>query len=135
MSDGGADQGREKTPWVELAIGGCGALLLASMAGYLLLDAFGGDAERPADIDLEAGEFARQGERWRAPVRVRNLGDRPAEAVELRAELELAGGGIEEAALTVAFLPPKGEVRGAFLFEEDPSGGELRLRAVGYLEP
>ena len=135
MSDEGADDGREKTPWVELAIGGCGALLLASMAGYLLLDAFGGGAERPADIDLESGEFARQGDGWRAPVRVRNLGDRPAEAVELRAELELASGEVEEAALTVAFLPPRGEVEAAFLFEEDPNGGELRLRAVGYLVP
>ena len=92
MSD---ERGRERTPWLELAIGGAGALVLASMAGYLLHDAFGGGEERPADIALEPGEFARQSAGWRAPILVRNLGDRPAEAVELRAELELESGEIE----------------------------------------
>lgn len=125
---------RDRTPWLELAIGGVGALLLVLMAGYLLLDAFRG-GEAPADIVLEReGAFVEQSAGWRVPVRVRNLGDRPAEAVELRAELSVAGGE-ETAALTLDFLPPRGAVEAAFMFERDPRDGELRLRTVGYLQP
>ena len=132
--DGGAD-GAGKTPWLELAIGGCGALLIALMAGHLLLDAFGGAEERPVGIGLEPGELVERGGAWHAPVRVSNLGDRPAAAVELRATLELPSGEVEEAALSVDFLPPRGRVEGAFLFERNPNAGRLSMRAVGYLEP
>lgn len=126
---------RGKTPWLELAIGGIGALLLTLMAGYLLLDAFGKGEERSVEIVLERGESVAQTDGWRVPVRVRNLGDRPAKAVGLRAELELADGEIEEGALVVDFLPPRGTVEAVFQFERNPDGGELRLRAVGYVEP
>ena len=126
---------REKTPWLELAIGGFGALVLVLMVGFLVHDAFGTGEDAPVDIALERGEFAEQGTGWRVPVLVRNLGDRPAEAVELRAELELPDGEVEEAALVLDFLPSRGSVEAAFLFGQDPNGGELRLRAVGYLRP
>ena len=130
-----SDEREEKTPWLELAIGGFGALVLASMLGFLVHDAFGAGEDAPVDIALESGEFTELGAGWRVPVLVRNLGDRPAEAVELRAELELASGEVEEAALVLDFLAPRGSVEAAFLFERDPGGGELRLRAVGYLRP
>lgn len=132
MSDG---RDRGKTPWLELAIGGIGALVLVLMVGYLLYDAFDAGGEKPVDIVLEQGAFAEQSAGWRVPILVRNVGDRPAAAVELRAELELASGEVEEAALTLDFLPPRGSVEAAFLFKRNPNGGELRLRAVGYLRP
>ena len=123
-----------KTPILEYAVGGAGALLTALMIGYLLVQAFAG-GDRPADIVLKAGAFERLTAGWRAPVTVSNRGDRPAEAIELRAELTLQGGEVEAAALTIDFLPPHGEVEGAFLFERDPNGGALKLRTVGYLVP
>ena len=132
MSDGGA---REPTPLVELVVGGIGALLLLFMLGYLARETFETEANEPVDLVLEEGTFSEQTDGWRVPVRVRNAGDEPAEAAELRAELTLADGEVEEAALTIDFLAPHGEVEAAFLFEKDPNGGELRLRAVGYLEP
>ena len=132
MSD---EREREKTPWLELAIGGLGALVLALMLGFLVHDAFGDGEDAPVDIALERGEFAELDAGWRVPVTVRNLGDRPAEAVELRAELELPSGEVEEAALVLDFLAPRGSVEAAFLFDQDPDGAELRLRAVGYLVP
>ncbi len=130
---GGRERG--KTPWLELAIGGSGALIVLSMVGYLLYDAVGRGGEKPVDIVLEQGPFVEQTAGWRASVVVHNLGDRPAEAVELRAELQTGDGEVEEATLTLAFLPPRGSVEGAFLFEGDPNGGDLRLLAVGYLDP
>lgn len=133
MSEGGGERGR--TPWLEIAIGGAGALVLLLMVGYLLHDAFGGGDERPVDIVLERGEATERSGAWHLPVRVRNLGDRPAEAVGLRAELALPGGAFEEAALTLSFLPPRGTIDAAFLFERDPDGGELRLRVTGYVAP
>lgn len=129
-----AGEDRQKTPWLELAIGGLGALVLAAMVAYLVRDAFD-DAGAPAEIVLERGEFADLGGSWRVPVLVRNVGDLPAEAVELRAELVLPDGEVEEAALTLAFLPAHGSAEAAFLFARDPAGGELGLRAVGYLRP
>lgn len=127
--------GRAKAPWLELVIAVGGAFTLALMAGYLLRDAFDGSADRPPDIVLERGEPVAQSTGWHVPFRVRNLGDRPAEAVELRAELKLAGGSREEAALTLDFLPPRGTVEGAFLFTRDPDGKTLRVWSAGYLVP
>ena len=49
--------------------------------------------------------------------------------------LELASGEVEEAALVLDFLAPRGSVEAAFLFDQDPNGAELRLSAVGYLVP
>ena len=133
MSDG---DGKGRTPWLEIAIGGVGALMLALMVGYLAHDAFGGGAEeRPADIVTELGEPAERAGGWRLPVLVRNTGDRPAEAAELRATLEPADGEVEETRLVVDFMPPRGTVDAVLLFERFPGAGELRLRATGYLEP
>ncbi|MCB1884660.1 MAG: hypothetical protein KDG89_11825 [Geminicoccaceae bacterium] len=125
----------KKTPILEYAVGGAGALLVAFMIGYLLVEAFVNDGGGPADIVLTQGAFHRQASGWRVPVTVENRGDRPAEAVELRAELTLEGGEVEAAALTIDYLPPHGEVEGAFFFQKDPNGGGLKLRAVGYLVP
>ena len=132
MSD---EHGRDKTPLVEIGIAIVGACLLLAMVGYLVLDAWQTEAASPPDIVMESGAFGRQSAGWRVEVKVANRGDEPAEALELRAELTLDDGEVEEAALTIDYLPPHAEADAAFLFKKDPRGGELRLRAVGYLEP
>ena len=64
MSD---ERGRERTPWLELAIGGGGALLLALMGGYLLHDAFGDGEKRPAIVWITGGDNNSIGPVWGPP--------------------------------------------------------------------
>ncbi len=72
--------------------------------------------------------------RYQLPVTVENVGEDPAAAVTVTAELELAGE-VTEAEQTLDFLAPDEEATVTFVFDRDPRSGQLSVSVSGFREP
>ena len=121
---------RTAAEWVTFAVS---AAILLVVVGLIATQAAGSD--RPAlPRVLKTGPVERHGDRFVVPVEVRNDGGATAEAVQVTAELTI-GEETVEADQTVEFLAQGETAEVAFVFEEDPAGGELKVRVTGYTVP
>lgn len=68
------------------------------------------------------------------PLEIHNDGDRTAERVRIEASLQTPGAA-ERSETEVSFLPYRSHRRAWVTFTRDPSGGEIRIRVLGYEEP
>lgn len=74
-------------------------------------------------------------ESYYLPVAVTNRGDRTAENVQVQAELDTGSGSPVTSEFTIAFLVGGEQVHGTFIFDDDPTKGELTVQATSYQEP
>jgi len=107
------------------------AVTLAVVGALLVMIFRSGD--QPPDVVIETVRKPVRGDGgWRVEVLLRNRGDKTAEAVHVVATLVKQGTTIEESDLEIAFLPHD-SLRGVhFVFENDPSCCETRVRATGF---
>ena len=114
---------------LEWAVFGVSLVLLIGLIVFIIRDA-AADQGNPAQINVELGQPAAEGQRFRVPVHVTNVGDEPAEEVGIEVML-----GDETSLLTIGLLPSHSQEQGNVFFSNDPRSGELRHRVVGYLAP
>ncbi len=114
---------------LEWAVFGVSLVLLIGLIAYIVRDAVA-DQGDPAQISVELGQPAAEGQRFRVPIQVTNAGDEAAEQVGIEVML-----GDETSQLTIDLLPSHSQEHGNVFFSNDPRSGELRHRVVGYLAP
>ena len=123
-----------KRNWLEWIVLIGSALLIAAIAGFLVVDGLTAEGSPPAPtvtIDRDAA-YEVEGA-WFVPATVRNDGDAAAEAVLLRATATV-GGEEEESELTVDYLPAGTDVHMTFAFSGEPDG-EVSVRPIGFRLP
>lgn len=120
--------------WLERGVFTLSALLVAAVVGFLAVEAWRmGDA--PPDLVVTLGEPLPGSGHWRVPVFVENRGEQTAEEVSIAVELRHAGGELEHAELTLAYVP-RGSRRGGWVtFPHEPPPGSLTARPLGYAKP
>lgn len=120
--------------WLEWTVFGVSLLLVLAVLGYLGYDAATmGDA--PPMLMVELGEAVEQPGGFAVPVTVMNGGDDTAEDVEVEVTLSRNGNEIEQSQFSIAFVPRGSQGDGWVMFREDPAGGELTAKVLGYEQP
>lgn len=67
-------------------------------------------------------------------VRVRNLSDQTAAAVQVEGKIK-AGPEEETSSATIDYVPGRSQATGGIIFSSDPRGSPLELRVTGYEVP
>lgn len=126
-------EGRTVAEWTTLAIS---IAILLGIVGLITWLYQRGAEELPLIVAEAKLDRLRQEESgYYLPVEVVNEGDKTVEDVVIEAELDTGSGEPATAEIIVGFLAGGERVEGVFVFDEDPSSGELTVRAVSYLDP
>lgn len=124
---------RERTPICEWLAAGAGLILTLTVIGYLVFEGVtAGDG--PPILSVAAQPAQAVAGSFIVPVTVRNDGDTTAADVAVRATVQGVTG-TEERSASFALVPARGEAVGGLVFETDPRGRPISLRAEGYAEP
>lgn len=121
-----------RTPVLEWIVAGLGLLLVLTVLGVLVSEVAAGP-DSPAEIEVRVVSVQPSGARWRVAVEATNSGD--AAAAQVGIVGELAGDPSETAEAVLDYLPGGGERPATLVFDGDPRGRPLTLRAVGWIEP
>lgn len=124
---------RSTAEWVTLCTSLVIVLGILGLISYLYIR--GNDALPDLVVDTKLEELRSEGNGYYLPVEVTNEGDRTAEDVRVEAELDSGNGQIETTEISVMFLAGGERVTGTFIFEADPTAGELTVRAISYRDP
>ena len=117
--------------WIVAAIG---FVLVASVIGFLLYEALGGN-RLPPDVKLSVDSVVQTRNGYLARIIAVNEGGTTAAGVVIEGELRKGAEAIERSWTTIDYLPPRSEQRGGLFFTRDPQQFELQLRPFGYVEP
>lgn len=123
---------KPKKNWLEWTVFAIGLMAVASTLAYLVYEGLTLD-DRPPQIEVRLGAPVQQADGYTVPVTVSNRGDRAAEGVIIKVFLE--GVETEEAEFEIAFLPRRATREGWVFFRQDPRGGKLAGRVLGYEQP
>lgn len=119
---------------IEWTVFGIGSVLVLGVMGILILEWVGAD-QRPADIEVTVGDPVPSNGGYRMLVRARNIGSATAEQVRIEVLLRRGAQSVEQAEITLAFLPRRAERKGWVFFRNDPRRFQVLARPVGYQEP
>ena len=125
--------GRSTAEWTTLGISLTIVLSILGLITYLYVSG----SDEPPNIAAEAKfeELRRETSGYYLPVEVINEGDRTAEDVRVEAELDTGNGQPETAEIAVTFLAGGEHATGTFIFNQDPSEGDLTVQAISYTIP
>lgn len=115
--------------WITAALA---AVLLLAALGYI---AYGGVVKRPetvATILIETDSIVEVEGGYVVRFFARNVGDETAASLVVEGELRDAEGTAQRSEVTIDFVPPQSRRRAALYFSRDPTGRQLRIRALGY---
>ena len=120
--------------WVEWVSLGISVAAIVGVVGFLVVDGVT-DAGRPPEprVELHVDEAYETSTGWILPATVTNDGDRPAEALVLRASATVDGSE-DESEVTVDYLPSGTDVEISFGFSAEPDG-EVTVTTVGFRLP
>ena len=116
----------------EWAAGAVGLALLLALVIFLAREAM--TTATAPDLVAQVDSVSRRTDGWLAHVRVRNRGSETAVAVTLEGELVIGTDTVRRET-TVDYVPGRSARGGGLLFDRDPRGGTLAVRALGYQEP
>jgi uncharacterized protein (TIGR02588 family) len=125
---------RHNPHWIEWLTGVVSALLVSALIGWIAYEAFTRKAIAPelsASIlttEPSAGGF-------RVTFEIANAATTTAAAVTVVGRLKGGEDVIEESTVTVDYVPAESRVLGALIFENDPGGRQIDIRATGYTDP
>ena len=126
MSEEGS-KGRTPAEWLTFAVSA--AVLLVVMA--LVALQIPTEDKPPLPVARIASFGEQRGEFYVVVVEVENRGDATAENIQVSASLETDEGTVE-GDQTIDFLAGEETHEVEFLFEDNPSSGELDVRVTGY---
>jgi uncharacterized protein (TIGR02588 family) len=117
--------------WIVAAVG---FVLVASVIGFLLYEAIGGN-RLPPDVKLSVDSVVQTGNGYLAKITAVNEGGMTAEGVVVEGELRSGTEPVERSRTTIDYLPPRSHKKGGLFFTRDPRQFELKMRPFGYEEP
>ncbi|MCJ8518660.1 uncharacterized protein (TIGR02588 family) [Pseudorhizobium tarimense] len=120
--------------WLEWATGIISMLLIIGMIGWIAGEAIFQQQTSPAFRSEVVATHEVDGG-FRVEFEIFNDGTSTAAAVEVRGELAGPGQPTETAETTFDYVPARSSSKGGLIFTQNPSGGVIRIRAVGYTEP
>ena len=123
-------QGRSRAEWVTFGVSLAILLLVASLIAVQTRE----PDRPPMPKVVTSGPAERRGEHFVVPVEIRNDGGGTAESVQVVAELTI-GDEVSESDQTIEFLARGESAEVAFVFEDDPAGGELKVHVAGFTVP
>ena len=129
-----ANSGANGTPLLEWIAGAVGLGLVLMTLAVIGHEAMVGDSSPPAvTVEARAVQAVKGG--WLVEREVINSGGSPAAQVAVEGALTLAAKAPEKAEASFDYVPDHSRRRGGLFFADDPRGGQLSLRAKGYVEP
>jgi uncharacterized protein (TIGR02588 family) len=123
---------RHRPPLLEWIAAAVGALIALTMFGLLAAEALSPAKYQAPVLRIEPLEIVAAGNSFIAEIKVRNLSAHTAGAVEIEGRIE---GQEETSHVTLAYVPGGSERRAALVFAQDPRGGHLSLRVIGFEHP
>ncbi|TFZ01023.1 hypothetical protein [Ramlibacter rhizophilus] len=133
-SEGRQARQTEDNPLAEWIAAAVAAVLVAGSASVLGWHALHGE-DGPAAPVLEVRGIRPQGGDWLVELQVRNAGRQAAADLQISGTLREGGEPVQRSVARLDLLPPGSSRRAALLFDRDPRGLELQLRAEGYQAP
>ncbi len=128
------DRKDSSEPWIEWVVGVLGAAAFLGMIATLTWNGLR-DESAPPDVTLTVERIVDGDGGYVVEFSALNRGDVTAAGLLVAAELRRAEGVAERHEVTLDYLPPNSKRIGGFIFERDPSEGELRLAAESYVDP
>lgn len=119
--------------WQDL-VAAVGAVLVLAVLGFLAWELLT-TTETPPAIVVRAEAVEPQPGGYLVRFEARNDGGSTAAGAEIVGRLREGATLVEEARVTLDYLPARSSRAGGLLFARDPRGLELRLQAEGYSEP
>jgi uncharacterized protein (TIGR02588 family) len=128
-----ARPGAATSKW-EWVAGAVGLVLVLGAVGFIAYNALTTDPSVPA-VTVEHVSTERTPGGFVVEFRARNAGPSTAASLTISGTLYDGSTEIETSEVMLDYLPPRGERHGGLIFQTDPTGHELRLKAVGYVDP
>jgi uncharacterized protein (TIGR02588 family) len=121
-------------PLLEWIVGAVGFLLVTSVIAFMLYHAV---TEREAlpDINLSVISVAPSRNGYVVTIKALNQGGSAAAGVVVEAELHKESKPLERSHVTIDYSPPGSQQQVGLFFTQDPRQFDLRVRALGYVEP
>jgi uncharacterized protein (TIGR02588 family) len=118
---------------ISLAISSTIVLALVGALLYLQLT----QSDRPALITAQAmqDEVQQEGDVYYVPVEIANHGGKAGEDVVVRLAIAYPDGQSQVGQLAIGFLAAGETAQGMLAVARDPRDAEIRIEAIGYLEP
>jgi uncharacterized protein (TIGR02588 family) len=111
-----------------------GAVVALGTLGLIVWDGWtAGDA--PPFVTVDSLRVHEQEGGFVLEILASNRGGEAAAQVLVEGELHDAGRVVETSETTFDYVPRQSERRGGLFFREDPRTHEVRLRALGYVDP
>ena len=123
------------TPALEWIAAGVGLIVTLALFGVIGKEALEGPDRRPPDLVTPVERTTPVTESWVVEVVVANRSPATAAQVVVEGNLLQNGEVTATGKATFDYVPGHSEVHGGLILSEDPSAGELRLRALGYAKP
>jgi uncharacterized protein (TIGR02588 family) len=120
-------------PALAWAVAALGAILVAGALGFMLYKAFAGD-DSPPQFEIDVESIAASGDDYLVQIRVANVGGLAAAAVVIEGILTTADGD-ETSTITLDYVPSKSHRHAGLYFSQDPQQRDLKIRALGYVQP
>ncbi|CAK7256773.1 MULTISPECIES: TIGR02588 family protein [unclassified Shinella] len=133
-SEQGRHRERHDPHWIEWLTGLVSALLIAGMLGWVGWEAFTREAMPPdLSVTVLATQKAKAG--YRITFDIANSATTTAAAVTVIGRLMDGDKIIEENHVIFDYVAAESKSTGALLFETDPAGRQVDIRAAGYTDP
>ncbi|WP_234185948.1 TIGR02588 family protein [Shinella sp. NM-101] len=133
-SRSGRHRERHDAHWIEWVTGILSAALVAAMLGWIGWEAFTRQAT-PPDLSITLLTTVRTGSGYRVAFDIYNIATTTAAAVTVVGRLSEGGRVIEESQVIFDYVAAESKSTGAILFENDPAGRIVDIRAGGYTDP
>ena len=121
-------------PALEWIIGALGFVLVAGVIVFLFHHAITA-RQSPPEVEVSVVSVARTRNGYLVTVKALNRGGSTAAKVVLEALLRKEAEVLERSHTILDYSPPGSEKQAGLFFTRDPRQFELRVRALGYVEP
>ena len=119
---------------IEWIVGIASAVLVLTLVAFVAVEAIVSPNEPPRlsvtildDLPKVASNEVR--------FQVFNAADATASAVVVRGELKSTAGSVETAEVTFDYVPARSSAKGSLIFSAPIGGREIKMYAVGYVDP
>lgn len=130
-----AGKKKKRIPALEWVSAGIGAVITATMFGFLSVEAIKQRDGIPPLMEVAPVRVVQAKAGYIVEFEVRNRARKTGASVEVEGTLESSGEEAETSTATLSYVPGQSVRRGGLLFTSDPRESRLKLRVTGYERP